>query len=89
MILSELWTPNDADVVLINKGAPFDGVRESARKTTLSMADDVVESSAQGRTNLEELIRALPTRRSAAAQRCRRPGSSAAHGANLLDVVDA
>ena len=60
MILSELWTPNDADVVLINKGASFDEVRESARKTTLSMADDVAEKLAQGRTNLEELIRALP-----------------------------
>jgi type IV pilus assembly protein PilB len=60
MILSELWTPNDADVVLINKGAPFDEVRESARNTTLSMADDVAEKLSQGRTNLEELIRALP-----------------------------
>ena len=60
MVLSELWTPNDADVVLINKGAPFEEVRESARKTTLSMADDVAEKLAQGRTNLEELIRALP-----------------------------
>jgi len=60
MILSELWTPNDADVVLINKGAPFEEVRESARRTTLSMADDVAEKLAQGRTTLEELIRALP-----------------------------
>jgi hypothetical protein len=60
LILSELWTPNDADVVLINKGAPFDEVRESARHTTLSMADDVTEKLSQGRTNLEELIRALP-----------------------------
>jgi type II secretory ATPase GspE/PulE/Tfp pilus assembly ATPase PilB-like protein len=60
MILSELWTPNDADVVLINKGAPFEEVRESARKTTLSMAEDVAEKLALGRTTLEELIRALP-----------------------------
>jgi len=60
MVLSELWTPNDADVVLINKGAPFEEVRESARKTTLSMADDIAEKLAMGRTNLEELIRALP-----------------------------
>jgi type II secretory ATPase GspE/PulE/Tfp pilus assembly ATPase PilB-like protein len=60
LILSELWTPNDADVVLINKGAPFEEVRESARRTTLSMADDVTEKLSQGRTNLEELIRALP-----------------------------
>jgi len=60
MVLSELWTPNDADVVLINKGAPFEEIRESARHTTLSMADDVAEKLAQGRTNLEEIIRALP-----------------------------
>jgi type II secretory ATPase GspE/PulE/Tfp pilus assembly ATPase PilB-like protein len=60
MILTELWTPNDADVVLINKGAPFEEVRESARKTTLSMAEDVAEKLALGRTTLEELIRALP-----------------------------
>ena len=60
LLLSELWTPNDADVVLINKGAPFEEVRESARSTTISMAEDVTEKLSQGRTNLEELIRALP-----------------------------
>jgi len=60
LLLSELWTPNDADVVLINKGAPFEEVRESARNTTISMAEDVTEKLSQGRTNLEELIRALP-----------------------------
>ena len=60
MVLSELWTPNDADVVLINKGASFEEVRESARRTTLSLADDVAEKLVHGRTNLEELIRALP-----------------------------
>jgi len=41
-----LWTPNDADVVLINKGAPFEEVRESSRKTTISMAEDVAEKLA-------------------------------------------
>jgi type IV pilus assembly protein PilB len=60
LILSELWTPNDADVVLINRGAPFEEIRHSARKTTLPMADDVAEKLREGRTNLEELIRALP-----------------------------
>jgi type II secretory ATPase GspE/PulE/Tfp pilus assembly ATPase PilB-like protein len=60
LILSELWTPNDADVVLINRGAPFEEIRQSARKTTLPMADDVAEKLHEGRTNLEELIRALP-----------------------------
>jgi type IV pilus assembly protein PilB len=60
MILAELWAPNDADVVLINRGATFDEIRKSAEKTTLPMADDVADKLGQGRTNLEELIRALP-----------------------------
>jgi type II secretory ATPase GspE/PulE/Tfp pilus assembly ATPase PilB-like protein len=60
MILSELWIPNDADIVLINRGASFDEVRQSALKSTLPMADDAAERLRQGRTNLEELIRALP-----------------------------
>ena len=68
----ELWTPNDADVVLINRGAPFEEIRGSARKTTLSMADDVAEKLAQGRTNLEELIRASPLGAASAAARVRR-----------------
>src|SRR5437867_6984029 len=60
VILAELWTPNDADIVLINRGAPFEEIRQSAQKTTLPMAEDVAEKLRQGRTNLEELIRALP-----------------------------
>ncbi len=60
LVLAELWTPNDADVVLINRGAPFDEIRQSAQKSTLPMAADVAEKLRQGRTNLEELIRALP-----------------------------
>src|SRR5262245_30249227 len=60
MILSELWTPNDADVVLINRGAPFEEIRRNALKSTLPMAEDAAEKLRQGRTNLEELIRALP-----------------------------
>ncbi|PYN24062.1 MAG: type II secretion system protein GspE [Candidatus Rokuibacteriota bacterium] len=60
LILTELWTPNDADIMLINRGAPFEEIRQSARKTTLPMADDAAEKLCQGRTNLEELIRALP-----------------------------
>src|SRR2546427_7604964 len=71
MILAELWSPNDADVMLINRGATFEEIRKSAEKTTLPMADDVAEKLRQGRTNLEELIRALPH----AALRQLRPGS--------------
>jgi type II secretory ATPase GspE/PulE/Tfp pilus assembly ATPase PilB-like protein len=60
LVLSELWTPNDTDAVLINRGAPFEEIRQSARKTTLPMADDAAGRLREGRTNLEELIRALP-----------------------------
>jgi type II secretory ATPase GspE/PulE/Tfp pilus assembly ATPase PilB-like protein len=60
LILAELWTPNDADVMLINRGATFDEIRKSAEHTTLPMADDVTEKLRLGRTNLEELIRGLP-----------------------------
>jgi len=60
MILAELWTPSDADIVLINRGATFDEIRKSAQGTSLPMADDVAEKLRQGRTNIEELIRALP-----------------------------
>ena len=52
--------PEGVPLPRVPKGAPFEEVRESARKTTLSMAEDVAEKLALGRTNLEELIRALP-----------------------------
>ena len=61
MIVSELWVPSEEDLLLINKGAPFDGCcEERARARTLSMADDALERLMAGRTNLEELIRMLP-----------------------------
>ena len=60
MTVSELWTPNEEDLILINKGAPFEELRTSSRRTTLSMADDALERLVAGRTTLEELIRMLP-----------------------------
>ena len=47
-------------MILISKGAPFDEIRNSARQSTISMAEDVAERLAAGRTNLEELIRVMP-----------------------------
>jgi len=47
-------------VILISKGASFDEIRDSARQSTISMAEDVVERLVAGRTNLEELIRVMP-----------------------------
>jgi type II secretory ATPase GspE/PulE/Tfp pilus assembly ATPase PilB-like protein len=58
--VAELWTPSQQDVILISKGANFDEIRNSARQSTISMAEDVVGRLAAGRTNLEELIRVMP-----------------------------
>ena len=60
MVLAELWTPNEADMMLINRGAPFSEICMNAEKSTLPMADDVTDKLRQGRTNLEELVRTLP-----------------------------
>jgi type II secretory ATPase GspE/PulE/Tfp pilus assembly ATPase PilB-like protein len=58
--IAELWVPTEDDVILISKSAPFDEIRASARRSTLSMAEDVIERLSSGKTNLEELIRVMP-----------------------------
>ncbi len=58
--IAEMWVPGEEDVILISKSAPFDEVRASARRSTLSMAEDVIERLSSGKTNLEELIRVMP-----------------------------
>jgi type IV pilus assembly protein PilB len=40
--ITELWTPGDDDVLLINKGAGFEEIREAARRNSITMADDVM-----------------------------------------------
>jgi type IV pilus assembly protein PilB len=56
----ELWVPSDEDIVLINKCAPIEDIRASARKNTLSMAESAWLLLRDGRTSLEELVRVLP-----------------------------
>ena len=56
----ELWVPSEEDIVLINKSAPIEEIRASARRTTLSMADNAWHLLREGRTSLEELVRMLP-----------------------------
>jgi type IV pilus assembly protein PilB len=56
----ELWVPNEEDVILIAKGASFEEIRVSAQRSTFSMAECASDLLANGRTNLEELIRMLP-----------------------------
>ncbi|HEY3384658.1 MAG TPA: ATPase, T2SS/T4P/T4SS family [Vicinamibacterales bacterium] len=58
--IAELWVPDEEDVILISKNAPFDRVRASAARSTVSMAHDVMDRLTAGRTNLEELIRVMP-----------------------------
>jgi type IV pilus assembly protein PilB len=58
--VAELWTPSDQDIILINKGAGIDELRRSSHGSTIFMAEDAMQKLAQGKTNLEELIRTLP-----------------------------
>jgi type IV pilus assembly protein PilB len=60
IVLAELWTPDDDDVLLINKGADVEQIREAARRNTITMAEDVMRKLREGRTSLEELVRVLP-----------------------------
>ena len=60
LLISELWTPSEKDVMLINDGASFDAIQESASKSTIAMADDVLGKLRDGRITLEEVIRAVP-----------------------------
>jgi type II secretory ATPase GspE/PulE/Tfp pilus assembly ATPase PilB-like protein len=60
MIVADLWTPDQADLMLIARQAPFDEIRQSATRTTITMAQDAHERLIAGRTTLEELVRVLP-----------------------------
>ena len=59
MAVTELWMPSEDDVVLINKGVPFDEIKASAQKSTILMADDAMAKIRAGKTTLEELMRTL------------------------------
>ncbi|HVH27453.1 MAG TPA: ATPase, T2SS/T4P/T4SS family [Vicinamibacterales bacterium] len=67
-VVAELWTPNETDIILINRAAPFEELRASAARTTFSMAESALCLLKDGQTNLEELIRTLPY---ASVYRCR------------------
>jgi type IV pilus assembly protein PilB len=60
VVITELWSPGDDEVLLINKGAPFEEIREAATRNTIGMADDVMRKLREGRTTLEELVRVMP-----------------------------
>jgi type IV pilus assembly protein PilB len=60
LAITELWTPGDDEVLLVNQGASFDEIRRAAARNTISMADDVMRKLREGRTTLEEVVRVLP-----------------------------
>jgi type IV pilus assembly protein PilB len=60
MMIADLWLPDDRDSLLITRGSPFDEIRQSAQRTTFSMAMDAHERLRAGRTTPEELLRVLP-----------------------------
>jgi type IV pilus assembly protein PilB len=60
MIVADLWTPDEADLLLIARQATFDDIRQSSTRTTITMAQDAHERLIAGRTTLEELMRVLP-----------------------------
>jgi hypothetical protein len=59
MARAELWTPSEDDIVLINKGVPFDEIKASTRKSTILMAEDAMEKIQVGKTTLAELKHTL------------------------------
>jgi type IV pilus assembly protein PilB len=58
--IAELWMPGPEDIVLISKNAPFEALKASARRNTITMAEDVMFRLKDGLTNIEEIIRMLP-----------------------------
>jgi len=60
LTIVELWVPSEEDIVLINKCAPIEDIRASARRSTISMAEHAWLRMREGSTSLEELVRMLP-----------------------------
>lgn len=58
--VAQIWTPNENDVILINKGASIDDIRKSSFQSTLLMIEDAMRLLRDGKTNLEEIMRTLP-----------------------------
>jgi type IV pilus assembly protein PilB len=59
-LVAELWVPDQRDHLLIMRKSPFEELRQSATRTTITMAQDAHSRLVDGRTTLEELARVLP-----------------------------
>ena len=58
--LAELWEPNNQDIILINKQAPVEELKKSARQSTIPIMSEAMLKLKAGETTLDELIRVLP-----------------------------
>jgi type IV pilus assembly protein PilB len=59
-LVADLWLPDEHDHLLIMSKASFEDLKASAKRTTISMAQDAHARLVDGRTTLEELARVLP-----------------------------
>lgn len=59
-LVADLWLPDAQDNLLIMRRSPFEEIRESAKRSTISMAQDAHSRLLDCRTTLEELARVLP-----------------------------
>jgi type IV pilus assembly protein PilB len=59
-LIADLWMPDEKDHLLIMRKAPFEEIRTSAERTSISMAQDAYRRLRSKRTTLEELARILP-----------------------------
>jgi len=58
--LAELWEPSNQDILLINKQAPTEELKKSARQSTIPIMEEAMLKLKAGETTLNELIRVLP-----------------------------
>ena len=58
--LAELWEPSPNDILLINKQAPLEQLRQSAQATSISIMEEARLKLQNGETTMDELIRVLP-----------------------------
>ncbi len=59
-LVAELWIPDQHDHLLIMRNSPFEELRLSAARTTITMAECAHSHLTDQRTTLEELARVLP-----------------------------
>ena len=60
LLVADLWMPDERDLMLVAGRAPLDELTRSARRTTVSMAQDAHARLQAGLTSAEELLRVLP-----------------------------